>query len=88
MISDKKRLEVANVCYANVSSMFAMFCNDAYRGPNFKWANFCDMMVREADLWMMIHNVRGNKDEIHDLARQYAHEIAERMIKQSGFVGE
>ena len=37
MISDKKRLEIANVCYANVAGEFAMFMNPKCRGPNFTW---------------------------------------------------
>ena len=82
-ISKTKRLEIANVCYANVSSQFAMFNNPKYRGPNFTWQNFSAMMVREADLWMIIHHVctaSKNKDEIDDLARQYAKEIADRLV--------
>lgn len=88
MISEKKRLEIANVCYANVAGRFAMFCNDQFRGPNFRWDNFVDMMVKDADLWMMIHNVRGNKKDINETAVQYAREIAERLVKHAGFVGE
>ena len=86
MISDKKRLQVANVCYANVSGMFAMFCNDTMRGPNFRWSEFPNMMAREADLWMMLHNVQGNKQEINETAVQYAREIAETLVTRSGLL--
>lgn len=89
MLSDKKHMEIANVCYANVSMLFAMFCNDSWRGPNFKWSSFCDKMEREADLWMLVHDVhrsRGAKDEINKVAREYARDIASRMIRKSGFV--
>lgn len=33
----KKALQIANICYANVSALFAMFTNPKYRGPNFTW---------------------------------------------------
>lgn len=48
MISDKRRLQIANVCYANVAGEFAIFCNDEMRGPNFKWENFSNMMAVRA----------------------------------------
>lgn len=83
-ISKTKQLEIANVCYANVAGQFAIFNNPKYRGPNFKWENFSDQCVREADLWMMIHavysNSSKNKDEINDRAREYAKEIADRLV--------
>lgn len=85
-ISKTKQLEIANVCYANVAGQFAMFNNPKYRGPNLKWENFSDHCVREADLWMIIHHVYNgstkNKNEIDDRARQYAKEIADRLVRQ------
>ena len=84
-ISSKKRLEVANVCYANVSGMFATFCNSKYRGPNFKWSNFSEMMVRDSETWMHIHNVRGSKQEINALAKEFAKEIADHLISEAGY---
>ena len=82
MISDKKRLEITNVCYANVSGHFAMFCNPRMRGPNFKWDEFATMMEEDADLWMLTADVRGHKETIHETAKQYAREIAERLVKE------
>jgi hypothetical protein len=82
-ISKIKQLEIANVCYANVAGQFAMFNNPKYRGPNFKWENFADHCVKEADLWMILHNVYGstkNKAEINQRAREYAKEIADRLV--------
>jgi hypothetical protein len=82
MISDKKRLEIANVCYANVSGQFAMFCNPKMRGPNFKWDRFADMMEKSAEHWIHIHNVRGHKETLKQTAKQYAREIAEHLVKE------
>ena len=80
MISDKKTLEVANICYANVAGQFAMFTNPKYRGPNFTWEWFVEHCEENADLWMQIHNVRGNKEEINKTAKEFAKEIAERLV--------
>jgi hypothetical protein len=82
VISDKKRLEIANVCYANVSGQFAMFCNPQMRGPNFKWDEFATMMEEDSDIWMYANNIRGHKETIYRTARQYAREIAERLVKE------
>lgn len=83
-ITIKKQLEIANVCYANVAGQFAIFNNPKYRGPNFKWENFSEHCVKEADLWMIIHHVYGtskNKAEIDQRAREYAKEIADRLVQ-------
>jgi len=85
MRSSKKRLEIANVVYANVASDFALFSNPKYRGINFSWANFAEMERGRARDWMFIHNV-GKSKEIMEMAEQYAFEIAERLVTHSGFL--
>ena len=84
-ISDKKSMEIANVCYANVAGQFAMFCNSKYRGPNFTWAEFADIMEGQADTWMMIHRVRGHKEDVNKQAALFAREIAERLVIRAEF---
>ena len=82
MISTKKRMEIANICYANVAGSFAMFTNPKYRGEKFTWERFPEMMEREADLWMMLHLVKGKKDEVNALAKKFAREIAETLVER------
>jgi hypothetical protein len=84
-ISDKKSMEIANVCYANVAGQFAMFCNPKYRGPNFTWSEFANMMEGQADTWMMIHRVRGHKEDVNKTAALFAREIAERLVTRAEF---
>jgi hypothetical protein len=79
MISEKKRLQVANVCYANVAGQLAMFCNPKNRGPNFTWDWFVEHCEQEADLWMMVANVRGHKETIKQTAKSFAREIAQHL---------
>ena len=81
-LSDKKRLEIANVCYANVAGEFAMFTNPKYRGPNFTWEWFIEHCEENADLWMSIHNVCGAKKLIDETAKQMAKEIATTLVKR------
>ena len=84
-ISDKKIMEIANVCYANVAGQFAMFCNSKYRGPNFTWSEFATMMGNQADTWMMLACVRGHKKDINKQAALFAREIAERLVIRAEF---
>ena len=84
-ISDKKIMEVANVCYANVAGQFAMFCNSKYRGSNFSWSKFATMMEEQSGTWMMIHGVRGHKEDINNQAAQFAREIAQRLVTRAEF---
>lgn len=84
-LSDKKRLEIANICYANVAGSFADFCNSEMRGPNFSWANFPAMMVRQSSTWMFLNSVRGDNETIAFTAAQFAHEIATTLLDRSRF---
>lgn len=80
MISKTTRLTIANICYANVASQFAMFSNPKFRGPNFTWKEFPAMCEEQADLWMILNNVRGNKEEINSVSRQFAKDIATTLV--------
>ena len=85
-LSKAKQNEVANICYANVTGLFAMFCNPENRGPSFKWCGFTSMCIRESDLWVMLNDVKGDRKYVNALAKQYAKEIAELMVDRSGFL--
>lgn len=80
MISTKKSLEIANVCYANVAGEFALFTNPKYRGANFTWEWFIDHCERMAQSWMLIHGVKGDTEET---AKKYAREIAENLVDKA-----
>lgn len=82
MISEKKRLQVANICYANVAGMFAMFTNPKYRGPSFTWAWFVQHCEESAQDWMFIHCVRGDKVAINQTAKQMSREIAGTLVNR------
>ena len=86
MISDKKRLEIANICYANVAGEFAMFMNPKYRGPTFTWDWWIEHCGESAVDWMLINGVRGHKETVKATAKQYALEIAERLTERAGLV--
>lgn len=86
MISEKKRLVIANIIYANVSSNFALFCNPEMRGSNFDWSKFSDMMVRNVEGWLWLQDYKLRSDKVVGLSRQYAREIADRMVCNSGFI--
>jgi hypothetical protein len=62
----------------------AMLTNPKYRGEKFTWDKFPDMGERRAEEWVFIHNVRGDKEAVNALAKQYAREIAERLVDRVG----
>lgn len=84
-LSDRKCEKIALICYANVSSNFAMFCDPAKCGPMFSWAEFAGMMESMADALMVIHRVKGDREQVNTLARKFAREIAEGMVRRAGF---
>ena len=81
-ISKAKRLEIANVCYAEVSGAFAMFQNPKYKGPNFTWEWFVEHCEVHSVHWMFIHNVRGHKETILAEAKLFSKEIAQRLVER------
>ena len=82
-MNDLKRLEIANVCYANVVGTFADFMNSKFQGPNFDWNKFPEMMENKSTLWLYMHDVEGNKKENERTAKKFAREIAETLIKRA-----
>lgn len=81
MISEKKRLQIANICYANVAGLFASFHNPNFRGPNFTWDKFTPMCVRQSDMWLWQNGIPTD-DKTVALGQQFAKEIAENLIRQ------
>ena len=82
-LTKTKSLEVANICYANVSSLFATFSNPKMRGPNFKWENFARICEDEAWTWVWLNAVKGDETTLEYHARKFAREIAETLVARS-----
>lgn len=81
MISEKKRLQIANICYANVAGLFASFHNPNFRGLNFNWDKFVAMCVGQSHLWLFQNGIPKD-DKVVALGQQFAKEIAENLIRQ------
>lgn len=83
MLSNVKKLQIANCVYANVAGRFAMFNNPKYRGPHFTWDQFILDCKREADLWIIIHDIKttkNNKKQAIEYAQLCAQEIAQNLV--------
>lgn len=88
MISEKNMDKVSLVCHATVCHMFAIFCNPKYRGENFVWKNFPDMIADQCETQVFMANIRGKDQEaIKEHARNTGRRIAQKMIEEAGFVG-
>lgn len=79
-LSKYKKLEVANVCYANVSSLFATFVSSKMRGPNFTWEKFPGICKDWASSWVYIHDIKGDRAALEQYAEECAVEIAQRLV--------
>ena len=88
MLSAKKRLEIANICYANVAGEFATLLNPKFQGPNWTWDLFANMCERQSDLWMRLNDVKGNRKEIDAAAAEFAKDIATTLVTRAGLIGE
>ena len=86
-LSIRKRLELANYCYAHVSGMFASFCNEKERGPNFTWERFVDICAnRSFSCAMACIKFSDDMPQYEYWARTFSKEIAETLLKRSGFL--
>ena len=86
MISNRNMDRVSLVCHATVCHMFAMFCNPKYRGPNFKWSQFPEMMKAHCTDQVFMANIRGRDQQaIFEHAEETGYQIAKKMVEDAGF---
>ena len=80
-VSKMRDLQIANICYANVSGEFAAFCNLSNRGANFTWEWFIEHTQDDAEMLVAANFSRYNQECI-DLAKKYSKEIAETLVRR------
>jgi hypothetical protein len=80
----KKAMQIANICYASILSEFVMLLQSSDRGKNFTWTGWAANCEKSSRNWMYIHDVKGDKAEVNELARQYSKDIANRYISNIG----
>lgn len=89
MISAKNMDRVSVICHATVANMFAMFCNEKYRGGNFTWDKFPKMMAGQCRDQVFMANIRGRvQEDVFEYAEKTGFDIAKRMIETAGFKNE
>jgi hypothetical protein len=89
MISAKNMDRVSLVCHATVANMFAMFCNEKYRGENFTWDKFPKMMAGQCRSQVFMADIRGkNQNEVFEHAEKTGFDIAKHMVETAGFKNE
>jgi len=82
-LSDRQRLEIANICYANVAGMFADLCGRALRGHTVDWQGFPERCQRHSESWLWIHHARANTDAGRAAAKEFSKEIADNLLWHS-----
>jgi len=80
------KLWISNICYANVSGLFAMFNNPKNRGSNFTWEFFVRHCEEESEIWLVVNDLLTSNNQINierkELAKKFAKEIAETLVKR------
>ena len=68
--------------------MFAGFQRPDYKGPNFTWTDFPEMVedLARVQIFTSITMTKKTQAEIEDKAAEYAKEIATTLIKRAGYV--
>lgn len=82
-MSPHRQDRIALYCHAVVARNFAMFHNPKYRGPNFDWASFPDMMAEQCKVslftWMQYSKKAAPEVEKH--AHDTGRAIAVMLVK-------
>ena len=76
-------------CHVIACNMFSTMCNEKYRGPKFTWANFPCMVseICETQIWINgLSIAKKKKDLAVEHSKKTGKEIAEKMIKNAGFL--
>lgn len=70
-------------------TMFASMCNPEYRGSNFSWEEFPDMIENYCKVQFPISSIYGNSKNIDKLSNEcgkLGKSLAIHMCKESGFI--
>jgi hypothetical protein len=80
-----RRLELANLCYAVVSSLFAEFLCEKNRGQEFKWSTSFPKVSRSACITQAFLQGNLSNKEI-ELIDKYSDEISHNLLSRSGLL--
>jgi hypothetical protein len=83
MLSNKKKMEISLVCHAAVGNMMATMSNPKYRGDNFTWERFPEMMAGycQTQVFMCVPMPERLKKNCQAYAEQTGREIAASWVK-------
>ena len=84
MVRSKYSKDIALICYAYVSGLFATFSNPKFKGSNFEWSRFTKICVDHSEEWLYINNIRDGNPNKNDkiLVKQYTEEIANNLVNR------
>ncbi|MNV71108.1 hypothetical protein D3C71_1641110 [compost metagenome] len=83
MLSLTKKTQISLACHAIVGDKMSMLLNPKYRGPNFSWDKFPDMMARQCRIYLPINVVMSQHmiEQCLDYAEQEGRDIAQTWVK-------
>lgn len=83
MLSQQRRSQIELICYATVGGMMASMCNPKYRGSNFTWEKFPEMMEGFCEVHVLGADILSFKthDEGIEYAKSFSKQLAERWVR-------
>ena len=83
-MTNRERLRVQHILYANILASFAFFHNPKYRGPDFSWDWWVENCVDSVEVWLLVHFKFVGPDMLREsqgFARAVAKVSVERMCE-------
>lgn len=82
-LSNTKMRDIEFYCCSYVGTMFSMMLNPKFRGENFTWENFPNMVANlcEVGVHLEISSSPMQKDAVGEYARKMAINYAEKYVK-------
>ena len=84
MLSNKKMMEISLVCHATVGSMMATMMNPKFRGAEFSWDEFPEMMAGHCrtQVFMSVSMTERQQAMVLEHAERTGREIASNWVNK------
>ena len=80
-LSRTQELFVEKMCLTVVGEMFASFHNPKFRGPNFTWGGFPDLVSNLCAQQIAIHSNSRNRVKMEEYAATFSRRLAAEYVQ-------
>ncbi len=80
-MTNRERLRVQHILYANILASFAFFHNPKYRGPDFSWEWWVENCADSVEVWLLVHFKFVGQDMLRE-SQEFAKAVAKASVER------